>query len=71
MAGLILEINFAIPARKTQEFLNAKVAALTIGNTTAQAGKFDVPIRVEISDPLQRVGAIRMQYWADTCSFFA
>jgi uncharacterized protein (TIGR03067 family) len=57
------QINFAIPAQKVLDFMQAKVTSVKFAYTTNQSGKFHVPVRVAVSDPLRTIDTMVMQFW--------
>jgi S1-C subfamily serine protease len=56
-------INFAIPGDKVHQFLNGRLAALTLEPPARVEDKLQVPVAVKVVDPLGRVRRASVAFW--------
>ncbi len=56
-------INFAVPGDKVLRFLHGRLTELTLGVPARAGDRLQVPVAVQVSDPLGRLAQAELEYW--------
>jgi uncharacterized protein (TIGR03067 family) len=57
------QLHFAVPGDSIRDFLDGRIASISVGKPRQSEGKLTAVIRVRLSDPLKRIHSVSIDYW--------